>query len=60
MKRTLALLFTPCLLFAEAGVLIPSNLQQPDAAVLSLAEMNIRIRIDNRGARPMAMPHLED
>ena len=51
MKRTLAFLLAPSLLFAEAGVLIPSNLQQPDPAVLSLAEMNIRIRIDNHHAR---------
>ena len=51
MKRILAFLLAPTLLFAEAGVLIPSNLQQPDPAVLSLAEMNIRIRIDNHHAR---------
>ena len=51
MKRILAFLLAPTLLFAEAGVLIPSNLRQPDAAVLSLAEMNIRIRIDNHHAR---------
>jgi Ca-activated chloride channel family protein len=51
LKRTLLLLLAPSLLFAEAGVLIPSNLQQPDPAVLSLAEMNIRIVIDNHHAR---------
>ena len=51
MKRTLAFLLAPTLLFAEAGVLIPSNLQQPDPALLSLAVMNIRIRIDNHHAR---------
>ena len=51
MTRILVFLIAPTLLFAEAGVLIPSNLQQPDAAVLSLAEMNIRIRIDNHHAR---------
>ncbi|MEO8129461.1 MAG: VIT and VWA domain-containing protein [Bryobacteraceae bacterium] len=51
MKRLLPLLLAPSLLFGEAGVLIPSNLQQPDPAVLSLAEMNIRIHIDNHHAR---------
>lgn len=51
MKRILAFLLAPSLLFAEAGVLIPSNMQQPDPAVLSLQEMNIRVRIDNQNAR---------
>src|SRR6478672_6526429 len=41
----------PSFLFAEAGVLIPSTLQQPDPAVLSLEEMNIRVRIDNQNAQ---------
>ena len=38
-------------LFADAGVLIPRDKQQPDAAVLSLDEMEITIRIDNGDAR---------
>ena len=38
-------------LFADAGVLIPRDKQQPDAAVLSLEEMEITIRIDNGDAR---------
>ena len=51
MKRILIYLLATPLLFGEAGVLIPSTLQQPDPAVLSLSEMNIRIRIDNHHAR---------
>src|SRR5947209_5855154 len=39
------------LLFGEAGVLIPSGKTQPDAAVLSLEEMNVRVVIDNGHAR---------
>src|SRR6266480_48413 len=38
-------------LFADAGVLIPRDKQQPDAAVLSLDEMEITVRIDNGDAR---------
>jgi Ca-activated chloride channel family protein len=38
-------------LFADAGVLIPRDKQQPDAAVLSLDEMEITVRIDNSDAR---------
>ena len=33
-------------LFADAGVLIPRDKQQPDAAVLSLDEMEITVRIE--------------
>jgi Ca-activated chloride channel homolog len=39
------------LLFADAGVLIPRDKQQPDPAVLSLEEMEITVRIDNGDAR---------
>src|SRR3954471_18979365 len=39
------------LLRGDAGVLIPSGHSQPDASVLSLAEMEITIRIDNGDAR---------
>lgn len=38
-------------LAADAGVLIPSGFTQPDAAALSLDEMNIDIHIDNGDAR---------
>jgi Ca-activated chloride channel family protein len=38
------------LLWGEAGVLIPTGASQPDPARLSLAEMDIRIRIDNQHA----------
>ena len=53
-KRALSLLIsllasTP--LFADAGVLIPRDKQQPDASVLSLDEMEITVRIDNGDAR---------
>ncbi len=47
----LALLLTSTMLFADAGVLIPRDKQQPDAAILSLEEMEITIRIDNGDAR---------
>jgi Ca-activated chloride channel family protein len=36
---------------ADTGVLIPGNRQQPDAAVFSLNEMAIEIRIDNGTGR---------
>lgn len=44
-------LFTPLLLWADAGVLIPRDKQQPDPSILSLEEMDITIRIDNGDAR---------
>jgi Ca-activated chloride channel family protein len=37
--------------FADAGVLIPRDKQQPNPAVLSLEEMEITVRIDNGDAR---------
>jgi Ca-activated chloride channel homolog len=39
------------LLFADAGILIPRDKQQPNAAILSLEEMEITVRIDNGDAR---------
>ena len=39
------------LLFADAGILIPRDKQQPDSAILSLEEMEITVRIDNGDAR---------
>jgi Ca-activated chloride channel homolog len=47
----LAALGTPRILPGEAGVIVPSTLQEPDAKVLSIAEMRIDIRIDNGTAR---------
>jgi Ca-activated chloride channel family protein len=41
----------PVAAWADAGVLIPSNSPQPDAKILSLAEMKMDIRIDNGVAR---------
>jgi len=54
MKRLLILLLSlmiPSMLFADAGVLIPRDKQQPDPAILSLEEMEVTIRIDNGDAR---------
>ncbi len=51
MKLAAVLLLLPALAFGDAGILIPSNRQQPDPAVLSLEEMSIDIRIDNGDAR---------
>jgi len=45
------LLLASSLLFADAGVLIPRDKQQPNPAILSLEEMEITIRIDNGDAR---------
>jgi Ca-activated chloride channel homolog len=38
-------------LFADAGILIPRDKQQPDPSILSLEEMEITVRIDNGDAR---------
>ena len=35
----------------DAGVLVPEGRQEPDAAIFSLDEMTIAIRIDNGDAR---------
>src|SRR3954468_1969677 len=55
MKKLVLLLLISLLstapLFGDAGVLIPRDKQQPDAAVLSLEEMEITIHIDNGDAR---------
>jgi Ca-activated chloride channel family protein len=55
MKRiilsALIALLTSTLLFADAGVLIPRDKQQPDPAILALEEMEITVRIDNGDAR---------
>src|SRR5580693_8645112 len=44
-------LLTASLLFADAGILIPRDKQQPNPAILSLEEMEITIRIDNGDAQ---------
>ncbi|MGO9093601.1 MAG: VIT domain-containing protein [Bryobacteraceae bacterium] len=51
MKLAVVLILAAALAFGDAGILIPSNLEQPDAAVLSLEEMWIGIHIDNGDAR---------
>jgi Ca-activated chloride channel family protein len=43
--------FLPALLWADAGVLIPSGGEQPDAAKLSLEEMHVDVTVDNGTAR---------
>lgn len=49
---TIVLMLVPStMLFADAGILLPRDKQQPDANVLSLEEMEINIRIDNGDAR---------
>ena len=47
----LVVLLASSRLFADAGVLIPRDRQQPNPAILSLEEMEITIRIDNGDAR---------
>jgi Ca-activated chloride channel family protein len=51
LRLALAAILAPLAAFADAGVLIPSNSPQPDANLLSLAEMKMDIRIDNGVAR---------
>jgi Ca-activated chloride channel homolog len=41
----------PSLVSAQSGVLIPSNGDKPDPAVLSLDEMSVNVLIDNQYAR---------
>jgi len=50
-RLVLISLLTSTLLFADAGILIPRDKQQPDPAILSLEEMEITVRIDNGDAR---------
>ena len=49
--KPLLLLLLPALLCGDAGIIIPSNRQQPDASVLSLEEMWIVVRVDDGDAR---------
>jgi Ca-activated chloride channel family protein len=46
-----ALMTLPANVFGDAGVLLPRDKQQPDPSILSLAEMEVTIRIDNGDAR---------
>ena len=48
---TLMLLLLAATARAQSGVLIPLDKTQPDAAVLSLTEMNVEVVIDNGDAR---------
>jgi len=56
MKRHFLLIFivfliAPSAFFGDAGILIPRDKQQPNAAILSLEEMEITVRVDNGDAR---------
>ncbi|MBV9072550.1 MAG: VWA domain-containing protein [Acidobacteria bacterium] len=54
MKRALFicfLIFVVRAAFADSGILIPGNKSEPDPSILSLAEMEISITIDNGDAR---------
>ncbi|HJQ22452.1 MAG TPA: VIT domain-containing protein [Blastocatellia bacterium] len=53
-RRTLALLvllLAPAAAHAQSGVLIPTNAQKPNPAILSLDEMTVDVKIDNQFAR---------
>ena len=55
MKRLLTLMLVVCslvgLAMADSGILVPRGKNQPDPKVLSLAEMEINVTIDNGVAR---------
>jgi Ca-activated chloride channel family protein len=51
MKTALAFLIASGFAWGDAGVLIPSTARQPDARVLSLAEMSMDVSIDNGFAK---------
>jgi Ca-activated chloride channel family protein len=51
MRFAAILLLLPALAMGDAGVLVPSDKEQPDPAILSLEEMLIDVRIDNGDAR---------
>jgi Ca-activated chloride channel homolog len=50
-RRAIAFLSVALCAFADSGVLIPGDRQQPDPAIFSLNEMTLEIRIDNGTAR---------
>jgi Ca-activated chloride channel family protein len=41
----------PMAAYADSGVLVPGDRQAPDPSILSLAEMQVEIRVDNGDAR---------
>ena len=45
------LLLMPMAAYADSGVLIPTDKQAPDPAILSLSEMQVEIHVDNGDAR---------
>ena len=47
----LLLLLVPVAVRAQSGVLIPSSTDKPNAAILSLDEMTVDIKVDNQFAR---------
>jgi Ca-activated chloride channel homolog len=47
----LAMMALPVNVLGDAGVLLPRDKEQPDPSILSLAEMEVTIRIDNGDAR---------
>jgi Ca-activated chloride channel family protein len=51
MKWALLLVASSSLIWADAGVLIPSTAKQPNPAILSLEEMSINVVIDNTHAK---------
>jgi len=48
---TLASLVTAATVYAQSGVLLPADADQPNPSILSLEEMNVDIVIDNGDAR---------
>ncbi|MBS1824786.1 MAG: VWA domain-containing protein [Acidobacteria bacterium] len=51
MARLWPLLLTTALAFADSGVILPGDKPEPDPKILSLAEMDIDVLIDNQVAR---------
>jgi Ca-activated chloride channel family protein len=47
----IGLIASPVTVLGDSGVLLPMNKQQPDPSILSLAEMEVTIRVDNGDAR---------
>ena len=46
-RFAVCVLLVPALLLAEAGIIVPNGEREPDAAKLSLDEMEVRVRIDD-------------
>jgi Ca-activated chloride channel family protein len=45
------MLWMPLVAYADSGVLVPTDKQAPDPAILSLSEMQVDIHVDNGDAR---------